>query len=65
MVNRIPQEIIEEVMQRADIVEIVGEYVALRRRGRNYFGLCPFHHEDTPWRTGRSLNALAAARAEM
>ena len=48
MVNRIPQEIIEEVMQRADIVEIVGEYVALRRRGRNYFGLCPFHHEDTP-----------------
>lgn len=48
MANLIPQEIIDEIMQRADIVEIVGEYVALKRRGRNFFGLCPFHSEDTP-----------------
>lgn len=48
MANRIPQEIIEEVLERSNIVDIVGEYVALKKRGRNYFGLCPFHNEDTP-----------------
>ena len=48
MPNLIPQDIIDEVMARADIVDIVGEYVALKRRGRNHFGLCPFHNEDTP-----------------
>jgi len=48
MANRIPQEIIEEVLQQSNIVDVVGEYVALRKRGRNYFGLCPFHNEDTP-----------------
>ena len=48
MANRIPQEIIEEVLQQSNNVDVVGEYVALRKRGRNYFGLCPFHNEDTP-----------------
>ena len=48
MAGHIPQDIIDEIMQRADILEIVGEYVPLKRRGRNWFGLCPFHHEDTP-----------------
>ncbi len=48
MANFIPQEIIDTIMQRADILEIVGEYVQLKRQGRNWFGLCPFHHEDTP-----------------
>ena len=48
MAGRIPQDVIDEIMQRADILEIVGEYVPLKRRGRNWFGLCPFHHEDTP-----------------
>ena len=48
MANRIPPEIIDTIMQRADIIEIVGEYVPLKRRGRNWFGLCPFHNEDTP-----------------
>ena len=47
MAGRIPQDVIDEIMQRADILEIVGEYVPLKRRGRNWFGLCPFHHEDT------------------
>lgn len=48
MAHFIPNEIIQEIMQRTDIVELVGEYVPLQRRGRNYFGLCPFHQEDTP-----------------
>lgn len=48
MPGLIPQEIIQEVLQQSNIVDVVGEYVALRKRGRNYFGLCPFHHEDTP-----------------
>ncbi len=48
MAGRIPAEILTEIQQRADIVDIVGEYVTLRRRGRNWFGLCPFHQEDTP-----------------
>jgi DNA primase len=48
MAARIPQEILDELMSRADIVEIVGEYVPLQKKGRNFFGLCPFHNEDTP-----------------
>jgi DNA primase len=39
---------IEEVRARADILEIVGAHVRLRRAGRNYVGLCPFHDEKTP-----------------
>ena len=39
---------IEEVRARADILEIVGAHVRLRRAGRNYVGLCPFHEEKTP-----------------
>jgi len=42
------QEIIAEIRARADIVSIVSEYVNLRRSGRNYVGLCPFHLEKTP-----------------
>ena len=45
---KIPQHIIEEILARIDIVELVGEHVNLRRRGQNYFGLCPFHTEKTP-----------------
>lgn len=39
---------IDEVRQRADIVEVVGEHVRLRKAGRTYKGLCPFHQERTP-----------------
>jgi DNA primase len=39
---------IDEVRARADIVEMVGAHVRLRRAGRNYVGLCPFHNEKTP-----------------
>jgi len=39
---------LEQVRQRADIVEIIGAHVRLRRTGRNFVGLCPFHNEKTP-----------------
>lgn len=45
---RISQETIDRVRNAADILEIVSQYVDLKQRGRNYFGLCPFHHEKTP-----------------
>lgn len=44
----IPQEILDEIVARCDIVSVVGEYVPLKRRGSNYQGLCPFHNEKTP-----------------
>ncbi|MBM7855772.1 DNA primase [Desulfohalotomaculum tongense] len=44
----IPDEVAEEVLQKSDIVQVVSEYVLLKRSGKNYFGLCPFHQEDTP-----------------
>jgi DNA primase len=44
----IPEDKIEEVRRRTDIVSLIGEYVALKKAGRNYLGLCPFHREKTP-----------------
>ena len=43
-----PEEVIEEVRSRADIVDVVGKVVHLKKMGANYFGLCPFHGEKTP-----------------
>ena len=45
---RISEQIIEQIRSTADIYEIVSEYVQLKKRGRNFFGLCPFHDEKTP-----------------
>ena len=45
---RYSDEIIEEVRQTNDIVDIISQYVQLKRSGRNYFGLCPFHNEKSP-----------------
>ena len=42
-----PDEIIEEVRLRNDIVDVISSYVRLSRKGSNYFGLCPFHNEKT------------------
>ena len=44
----IPDEKIEEVRAAADIVDVVGDYVQLKRSGSSFKGLCPFHSEDTP-----------------
>ena len=45
---RIPQDIVDRVRDIADIHDIVSQYVDLKQRGANYFGLCPFHGEKTP-----------------
>lgn len=44
----IAPETIREITDRIDIIDVVGEFVKLRRRGSNYLGLCPFHGEKTP-----------------
>ncbi len=44
----IPEHIIDDVRAAADIVEVIGDYVKLRKRGKNFIGLCPFHREKTP-----------------
>ena len=46
--SKIPQNIIDQVRDTAEIYEIVSEYVDLKQRGNNFFGLCPFHDEKTP-----------------
>lgn len=43
-----PEEIVEEVRVRNDIVEVIGSYVQLQKKGGSYLGLCPFHNEKTP-----------------
>src|SRR5690625_1441436 len=44
----IPETKIEEVRTASDVVDVVSNYVQLKRSGTNYFGLCPFHSEKTP-----------------
>jgi DNA primase len=44
----IPQQFIDDLLRRVDVVEIVGQYVQLKRAGANYSGLCPFHTEKSP-----------------
>ena len=44
----IPEQFIEELMARTDIVDLVSEYVRLNKKGNSYWGLCPFHGEKTP-----------------
>ncbi len=43
----IPQEAIEQIRQATDIVQVIGEYIRLKKRGRNFLSLCPFHTEKT------------------
>ena len=45
---RIPEQKIEEIRSAADIVDVISGHVHLRKRGKNFIGLCPFHQEKTP-----------------
>ena len=44
----IPERFLDELIARTDIVDLVSESVRLTKKGRNYWGLCPFHSEKTP-----------------
>ena len=44
----ISQESIQQILSRIDIVEIIGSFIKLKKRGANYLGLCPFHNEKSP-----------------
>src|SRR5690606_41488742 len=44
----ISQNTIQQILGRIDIIDVVGNFVKLKRRGSNYLGLCPFHNEKTP-----------------
>ena len=48
MASRYPAAWMDELLSRSDLVQIVSGYVALHKKGRNYWGLCPFHGEKTP-----------------
>lgn len=48
MSGQIPENLVDEIRSSNNIVDVVGDYVQLKKQGRNYFGLCPFHGESTP-----------------
>lgn len=48
MTDRIAEETLNQIRLASDIVDVISEYVLLKKQGRNYVGLCPFHNEKTP-----------------
>lgn len=48
MAGMIPQDFIDDLISRTDIVDVIGDHVQLRKAGKDYQGLCPFHNEKTP-----------------
>lgn len=48
MTRRISQPVIDELLSKTDVVEVIEEFLSLRKAGRNYTALCPFHNEKTP-----------------
>lgn len=48
MAGKIPQDFIDDLLSRTDIVDVVGDFVTLRKAGKDFQGLCPFHNEKSP-----------------
>jgi len=47
-VGRFPEQFIQQIAQATDIVELIGQYVALKKKGKEFVGLCPFHEDKNP-----------------
>ena len=45
---RYNDEIVDEIRNSNNIVDVISQYVVLKKKGKNYFGLCPFHNEKSP-----------------
>ncbi|KRL61280.1 DNA primase [Latilactobacillus fuchuensis] len=48
MASKIPEEVLDDIRRQTNIVDVVGQYVQLKKAGKNLFGTCPFHDEKTP-----------------
>jgi DNA primase len=44
----IPKETVAKILETAEIVDVVSDFISLKKRGANYLGLCPFHNEKRP-----------------
>ena len=66
---RLSNEKINEIRQSVDIVDVIGNYLPLERRGRNYLARCPFHNDDHPSMSvspeSRSIDVLYVHTVEM
>lgn len=58
---RYSDEVINDVRQSNDIVDVISQYVHLKRSGRNFFGLCPFHNEKSPSFQFHQINKFSIA----
>ena len=56
MAGLIPQSFIDDLLARADIVEVVDKRVALKKAGQNYTACCPFHNEKTTFFAGQTYH---------
>jgi len=54
----IPQHTIDQILDRTDIVDVIGQFVKLKKTGRTYSGCCPFHQEKSPSFTSIVINSI-------
>ena len=64
LMKRIDPETTRQILDAANILDVVSDFVSLKRRGANYIGLCPFHNERTPsfsvWQSGQFHHGAGA-----
>ena len=63
MAGMIPQSFIDDLLARVDIVDVIDARTTLKKTGKNYSGLCPFHNEKTPSLVSNQTNSFITALA--